>query len=34
MEADRELIDNRVQSGEDLVADIVFAQVVPEMFDY
>ena len=33
MEASRELIDDRVQRGEDLISDVVFTQVIPEVFD-
>jgi len=33
MEAGRELVNDRVQRGEDLVSDVVLAQVIPEMFD-
>ena len=33
MEAGRELIDDCVQRGEDVVSDVVFAQVIPEVFD-
>ena len=32
-EASAELIDDRVQRGEDLVSDVVLAQVIPEVFD-
>ncbi len=33
MEASRELIHDRVQRGEDLVSDVVLAQVISHVFD-
>ncbi len=33
-EAGRELTNDRVQRGEDLVSDVVLSQVVPEVFDW
>lgn len=32
-EASRELIDDRIQTGEGLISDVVLAHMVPEMFD-
>ena len=33
VKAEAEMVDNRIQRLEDFVADVVFAQVIPEVFD-